>query len=233
MKKKIILLFAALAFFITAVTPIYAKESPILPPWFTNAIKPIQNSINSLFQRTDSHEARIAELEKKVDFDLPKQWGVSFYEDRFIMNTPNDNSPGTISLPNISPDYNCTWNKAVIDLNTTARAVAHLSTGDIFGVGTCREITFKSSVIPASGSTFETDIYLWWQGTKKHTKQTITVPDKPFPTWNSSLLISPSSNGVFTIQGSGTIGIGTSSATQQLIIDCGSSNCSDLWKINN
>lgn len=233
-KKTIILLFVAVAFFITAASPIYAgKESPLFPSWFTNAIKPIQNSINSLFQRTDNHEARIAELEKKVNFDLPRQWGVSFYEDRFIMNTPNDNSPSTISLPNIPSDYNCTWNNAVIDLSTSVRAIAHLSTGDIFGVGTCREILFKVNDIPPSGTTFEADIYVFWQGTEKHAKQSITVPNRPFPTWNSSLLISPSGNGVFTIQGTGALGIGTTSATQQLIIDCGIYNCSDLWKINN
>ena len=183
MKKIISLSFVILVLFTIAVAPIYAKESPLFPSWFTNAIKPIQNSINSLFQRIDSHEARIAELEKKVDFDLPNQWGVSFYEDRFILNTPNDNSPGTISLPNVPHDYNCTWNKAVIDLSTSVRAITHLSTGDIFGVGTCREITFKSSVIPASGTAFETDIYVFWEGTKKHTKQTITVPDRPFQTY--------------------------------------------------
>lgn len=66
MKKKIILLFAVLTLFITAVSPIYAKESPLLPPWFTNAIKPIQDSLSSLFQKTDNHEARIIELESKI-----------------------------------------------------------------------------------------------------------------------------------------------------------------------
>lgn len=183
MKKIISLLFALLVLFTSVASPIYAKESPLLPPWFINAIKPIQDSISSLFTKTGNHEARIAELEKKVNFDLPKQWGVSFYEDRFIMNTPNDNSPGTISLPNIPPDYNCTWNNAVIDLSTSVRAIAHLSTGDIFGAGTCREITFKSNAIPASGTTFESDIYIFWQGTEKHAKQVIVVPDRPFPTY--------------------------------------------------
>lgn len=232
MKKKIILSFAVLILFTTAVSPIYAAQnSSLLPPWFIEAIKPIQDSISSLFTKTDNHEARIAELENKVNFDLPNQWGVSFYEDRFILNTPNDSSPGTISLPNIPPDYNCTWNKAVIDLNTTARVIAHLSTGDVFGVGTCREITFKSSVIPASGTSFETDIYLWWQGTEKHAKQTITVPARPFPTWGLT-----SSIGGSTISGSFTgTGIGTTSPgiNLQYNPDCGSFNCNDLLKINN
>jgi len=68
MKKIIILLFIALAFFITATSPIYAgKESSLLPPWFINAIKPLRDSISSLFQRTDSHEARIAELGSKIE----------------------------------------------------------------------------------------------------------------------------------------------------------------------
>ena len=83
MKKTIILLFVALAFFITVASPIYAgKESPLFPSWFTNAIKPIQNSINSLFQRIDSHGARISELEKKVDFNIPSGWNVSFYQEQ-------------------------------------------------------------------------------------------------------------------------------------------------------
>lgn len=205
MKKKIILLFIALAFFITAVSPIYAAQSSsLLPPWFLEAIKPLQDSVSSLFQRTDNHEARIAELENKVDFDLPNQWGVSFYEDRFIMNTPpTDSPPGTISLPLPNPpNNNCRWNNAVIDSDASVRAIAHLNTGDIYGAGNCRGITFRTSDLPPSGSTFETDIYVFWQGTEKHAKQSILVPNRPFPTWGS-LLISPSSNGALTIQGSG------------------------------
>lgn len=216
MKKKIISLsFATLVLFTTVASPIYAKESSLLPPWFIEAIKPIQASLNSLFQRTDNHETRIIELEKKVNFEVPTQWSTEFYEasinDGNITTTyiiKMRTSDGfSLTIPNIPPN-NCTWNKAIIDLNTTARAVAHLSTGDMFGVGTCREITFKSNAIPASGTTFETDIYLWWQGTEKHTKQTVTIPERPF---QSLLTVN---NGGSLINGaisSGTIGIGITS----------------------
>lgn len=242
MKKKIILLFVALAFFITFVSPIQAaQESSAIPAWFSNAIQPIKDILTTLISKMDNHEARIAELEKKVDFNLPDQWGVSFYEDRFTMNTPSADSPsGTISLPLPNPpNNNCRWKNAVIDSDTSARAIAHLNTGDIYGAGSCRGITFRTSDLPPSGSTFETDVYVFWQGTEKHAKQTITVPDRPFPKWGS-LLISPSNNVEFT-QGTGgvlyyqnnPIGIGTTPATQQLIIDCGVYNCSDLWKISN
>ncbi len=222
MKKKTILLFVALAFFITAVSPIYAgKESPLLPPWFINAIKPVQNSISSLFQRIDNHETRIVELEKKFDFEIPTQWSAEFYE---------SSQPETKIV--MHPANNCTWYGGIIGSYVTARAIAHLSTGDMFGVGTCGEITFKSNVIITSGTTFETDIYLWWQGTEKHTKQTVAIPERPFQSLltvnNGGSLI----NGSIT-SSSGTIGVGTTSATQNLIIDCGVYNCSDLWKISN
>ncbi|MBI3103538.1 hypothetical protein HYZ05_01230 [Candidatus Daviesbacteria bacterium] len=226
MKKIISLSFVILVLFTTVASPIYAKESSLLPPWFIDAIKPIQDSINSLIQKIDHHEARIAELEKKVDFDLPNQWNVSFYEDRFIMNTPNNDPSGSISLPNVPSDYNCSWNNAVIDLGTSARAIAHLSTGDIYGAGNCHGITFRTSNIPPSGSTFETDIYVFWQGTEKHAKQSILVPDRPFPTWGS--LFSPTSNGL-SIQGTGTIGIGATSPG----ISISNPPDSDLLRINN
>lgn len=232
MKKTIILSFIILVLLTASVSPIYAsKDSSPLPSWFTNAIKPFQNSINSLLQRTNNHETRIIELEKKVDFNLPNQWSVSFYEDRFTLNTPPTESPpsppGTISLP-LPPlpnppdntDNNCRWNNAVIDSDVSVRAIAHFNTGDIYGVGSCRRITFLSNNIPASGTTFETDIYVWWQGTEKHKKQTITVPDRPFPTW-SLLLISPPlppftnpNSGGMLITPSEPIGIGSTNPTQ-------------------
>ena len=188
MKKTIILLFVAVAFFITAVSPIYAgKESSLFPSWFTNAIKPIQNSINSLFQRTNNHEERIAELEKKVDFNIPNQWSVAFYQtqnglDLIVMQAPEPkNSDLYILVPN--PPY-CNWNGAMIGAYVTARAVAHLPTGDIYGAGSCKEIEFRSiDKLPESGSSFEVEVYLWWQGTEKHKKQTITVPERPFTTY--------------------------------------------------
>ncbi|MBI4100697.1 hypothetical protein HY439_03090 [Candidatus Microgenomates bacterium] len=228
MKKIISLSFVILVLLIIVASPIYAKENSLLPPWFTNAIKPIQDSINSLIQKIDNHEIRIAELEKKVEFDLPNQWGTEFYEDRFILRTTGD-SPLTIPT---TPPNNCSWNNAVIDSDATARATAHLSTGDIYGAGNCHGITFRTSNIPPSGTTFETDVYVFWQGTEKHKKQTITVPDRPFPTWGLLNFSNPSNNGVL-IQGTGTIGIGTTVSTQSLTIDCGIYNCSDLWKISN
>lgn len=236
MKRKIILLFVALAFFTIAVSPIYAAQNSSLPPWFIEVIKPIQDSINSLFQRIDNHEARIAELEKKKgeDFNIPNQWNVSFYQeqngkDTIIMQAPQP-SGLFIILPNNKP-Y-CNWNGAFIGNEVSARAIAHLSTGNIYGAGSCKAIEFQSIENPLeSRSSFEVEIYLWWQGVEKYTKQTITVPDRPFPP-RSSFLVNPSSNGL-SIQGTGTIGIGTTSATERLIIDCGIYNCSDLLKINN
>lgn len=131
MKKKIILLFVTLAFFITAVSPIYAAQNSSLPPWFTNAIKPIQDSLSSLFQRTDNHGTRIVELESKI-------------------------------------------------------------------------ATLEGKII-----SLETQIV-----EMKRTSLTIGI------------------GGVLYFQNN-PVGIGTTSATQQLIIDCGISNCSDLWKISN
>ncbi len=228
-KKTISLSFAILVLFTTLVSPIYAsKDSSPLPSWFTNAIKPIQNSINSLLQRTNNHETRITELEKKVNFEVPTQWNAEFYE---VLSPPETKVV-------MSPANNCTWNGSIIDSHVTARAIAHLSTGDMYGVGACREITFKSNVILVSGATFETDIYLWWQGKEKHTKQTVAIPERPFRSLltvnnGGSLLISPSSNGMLTIQGTGALGIGTTSANS-IQIDCSSWNCnSDLLKINN
>ncbi len=242
MKKKIILSFATLVLFTTAVSPIYAsKDISPLPSWFTKAIKPIQNSINSLFQKTGNNETRIVELERKTsnlssaDFALPNQWDVSFYEDRrIVMSTRSDS---IISLPDLSINYHCSWNKTIIDLTATARAIAHINTGDIYGVGTCKEITFKPNDIPASGTTFEVDIYIFWQGTEKHAKQTVNIPERPFRSLltinnGGSLLINQNSNGSIA-SSSGTIGIGTTSATERLIIDCGIYNCSDLLKLNN
>lgn len=203
MKKTIILSILVLALFAIAVSPIRAaQESFAIPAWFSNAIQPIKDILTTLISKTDSHETRITELEKKVDFDLPNQWGVSFYEDRFVMNTPphayNNPPPNTISLPltNVSFDNNCRWNNAVIDTDTSVRAIAHLSTGDIYGAGSCRGITFLTNNIPESGTAFEADVYVFWQGTEKHAKQTITIPDRPFPPiWNPLFIISPSSNG--------------------------------------
>lgn len=125
-----ILLFAILVLFTAVTSPIYAKESPLLPPWFTNAIKPIQDSINSLFTKTDNHETRIVELESKIE-------------------------------------------------------------------------TLEGKI-----TSLETQI-----AEMKRTSLTIGT------------------GGVLYYQNN-PVGIGTTSATQQLIIDCGISNCSDLWKIN-
>ena len=246
MKKIIVLSFATLVLLTTAVSPIQAvQESSAIPAWFSNAIQPIKDILATLISKTDSFEARIAELEKKVDFEVPTAWSTEFYEasinDGSITTTtytikmlPSNGSP--LTIPN-TPSSNCTWNGSIIDSYVTARAIAHLPTGDMYGVGSCREITFKSNVILTSGTTFETDIYLWWQGTEKHTKQTVAIPERPFRSLltvagGGSLLISPSSNGMLTIQGTGTIGIGTTYTAIQ--IDCSSWNCnSDLLRINN
>lgn len=67
MKKTITLLLAILVLLVVTVSPIYASsDNSLLPPWFTNAIKPIQDSISSLFTKVDNHETRITELENKI-----------------------------------------------------------------------------------------------------------------------------------------------------------------------
>ncbi len=250
MKKAIILLILILVLLTIAVSPTQAaQESFAIPAWFSNAIQPIKDILTTLISKTDSHEVRIAELEKKVDFEVPTAWSTGFYEasinDGNITTTytikmfPSNGSPLTISN---TPSSNCTWNGKIIDSYATARVIAHLPTGEIFGVGNCREIILKSNNIPASGTTFETDIYLWWQGTEKHTRQIITVPERPFQsllTLNNgggSLLINPNGS-VLLLQETGALGIGTTSANS-IQINCGTSNCSDLFnsdllRINN
>jgi len=227
--KKIIIFSAIITTLLFAVTPsVYAKQeipkSPI-PTWFSQVFQPFQNTIKSLAIRLENLEKRVTEIEKaianlgkkKVDFNLPNQWSVSVYQEQnskesFAMKTTEPNNSGLyISLPN-SQSY-CNWNGATISYYATVRAIAHLPTGDIYGAGSCAGIEFQSiENLPESGSTFEVEVYLWWQGTEKHTKQTITVPDRPFPS-RDSLFLNPNNNGII-ISPSGTIGIGTTTPTE-------------------
>jgi len=203
--KKTIIFTALVATLLFAFTPsVYAKQETLkLPAWFNQVFQPVQNTIKSLVTRIENLEKKVAELEKavtdlgkkKIDFNIPNQWGVAFYQeqngkDSIVMQAPEPTGL-YILLPNNQP-Y-CNWNGAKIGTHVTTRAVAHLSTGDIYGAGSCKEIEFQSNEnLPESGSSFEVEVYLWWQGTEKHAKQTITVPDRPFPS-RDSLLINPSS----------------------------------------
>lgn len=49
----------------TTVTKAEGGRS-LLPPWFVEAIKPIQDVITQLVSRTDNHEQRISDLENRV-----------------------------------------------------------------------------------------------------------------------------------------------------------------------
>lgn len=226
--KKIIIFSAIIATLLFAVTPsVYAKQeipkSPI-PTWFNQVFQPFQNTIKSLTNRIENLEKRVTEIEKaiadlgkkKVDFNLPNQWSVSFYQEQnskesFVMKTPENSGPYVLPLPDIQTD--CNWNGAILGHQVSARAIAHLPSGDIYGVGSCRNIEFQSiENLPESGTSFEVEVYLWWQGTEKHKKQTITVPNRPFPP-RDSLLLNPNNNGL-TISPSGTIGIGSTSPTE-------------------
>lgn len=227
--KKIIIFSAIITALLFAVTPsVYAKQevskSPI-PTWFNQVFQPFQNTIKSLTSRIENLEKKVAGLEKaiadlgkkKVDFNLPNQWNVSFYQEQnskesIVMKTTEPNNSGLyIPLPN-SQSY-CNWNGATISYYATARALAHLPAGDIYGAGSCAGIEFQSiENLPESGSSFDVEVYLWWQGIEKYKKQTITVPNRPFPS-RDSLLLNPNNNGI-TISPSGTIGIGSTTPTQ-------------------
>lgn len=213
MKKTIIHVVFVTTLFLAITPPAYAKQETTklpIPGWFNQAFQPFQNSLRSLINRIEKLEKKMVELEglvenlgkKKIDFNIPNQWNVAFYQeqngkDTIIMQAPQP-SGLFIALPDNWP-Y-CNWNGAFIGNEVSARATAHLSTGDIYGAGSCKAIEFQSIESSLeSGSSFEVEIYLWWQGTEKHAKQTLTVPDRPFPP-RDSYLINPS--------GSGTIQLG-------------------------
>ncbi|KKT58111.1 MAG: hypothetical protein UW51_C0006G0198 [Candidatus Amesbacteria bacterium GW2011_GWA1_44_24] len=212
--KKTIIFAVLVATLLLAVTPsVYAKQDTTklaIPSWFNQIFQPFQNTIKSLANRIEGLEKKVAELEKAVadlgkkkgeDFNIPNQWDVTFYQEQnskelFVMRTTDNtgNQPNTIDLPNTPPNY-CNWKGASINSSVNARAVAHLPTGDIFGAGSCMAVGFYSiENLPESGSSFEVEIYLWWQGTEKHTKQSITVPDRPFPP-RDSYLVNPGGDG--------------------------------------
>lgn len=228
--KKIIIFTALVATLLFAFTPsVYAKQETLkLPAWFNQVFQPIQNSIKSLTSRIENLEKKVTELEKivtefvkrkGVDFNIPNQWSVAFSQtqngiDSIVMQTSDYSGSGLfILVPN--PQIFCDWNGAPIGAYVTATAVAHLPTGDIYGAGSCKKIEFLSSdKLPESGSSFEVEVYLWWQGTEKHTKQTVIVPNRPFPPRNS-LFINSNSDGA-TITPSEPIGIGPTNPTVQV-----------------
>lgn len=205
--KKTIIFTALVSTLLFAFTPsVYAKQETLkLPTWFNQVFQPIQNTIKSLTNRLENLEKKVAELEKvvadlgkkKVDFNLPNQWGISFYQeqngkDTFMMRTSEPTGLFIILPPSNQP-Y-CNWKGAKIGSQVSARAIARLPTGDVYGAGSCGDIEFQSIELPETGSSFEVEIYLWWQGTEKKAKQTIIVPDRPFPPRNP-YLINPGDGG--------------------------------------
>jgi len=204
MKKIIIFSAIIISLFFAATSSVYAKQEiskSSIPSWFNQVFQPFQNTIKSLIVRIENLEKKVAGLEqavadlgkKKVDFNLPNQWNVGFYKEQsgkesFILKTyieNNNNNPYTLPLPIPNTQEDCNWNGAILGHQVSARAIAHLPSGDIYGVGSCRNIEFQSiENLPESGNSFEVEIYLWWQGTEKNTKQTLTIPERPFAEHN-------------------------------------------------
>lgn len=60
-----LVLVTSLLFVGTTVTRAEGTRN-LLPPWFLEAIKPIQDAVTQLVSRTDNHEQRISELENRV-----------------------------------------------------------------------------------------------------------------------------------------------------------------------
>lgn len=52
--------------FISTASVKAGSANNLLPPWFVEATRPIQEAITQLVVKTDNHEQRIAELEAKV-----------------------------------------------------------------------------------------------------------------------------------------------------------------------
>lgn len=68
MKKIIIFSFVVVTLLFTFTPSVQAKQEFLnlpIPAWFSQAIQPIQDAVDTLIGKTDNHEARIAELEKK------------------------------------------------------------------------------------------------------------------------------------------------------------------------
>lgn len=60
-----LVLATSLLFVGTTVTRAEGSHN-LLPPWFLEAIKPVQDAITQLVSRVDNHEQRISELENRV-----------------------------------------------------------------------------------------------------------------------------------------------------------------------
>lgn len=182
MKKYSTILFLILTFLFFAPSPALAASSADVQTLINTAIAPLQAAITDLQNRVFVLETNVTNLLSRVttlesnftaDFSPPTSWISSFNSTNRAIGLTTSQPAGT----------GCFWNGVRINgQQIQVRGVAHLSTGDIFGTGSCDSISFFNIAnFPANGSSFLVDLDLFWQGKLKHQQFTLTVP-QPTPT---------------------------------------------------
>lgn len=65
---KVLIAFVLVSSFLFVGTTVIKAEGSrsLLPPWFIEAIKPLQDAVTQLASGVDNHEQRISELENRV-----------------------------------------------------------------------------------------------------------------------------------------------------------------------
>ena len=108
--KVLFAVFITFSLLFFATTPLRAESNRnLLPPWFIEAIRPIQEAITRLVIKTDNHEQRIAELEakvtelqKEIDSIRPRQIDLGDVGTLQI-NTGGNGESGLIPTPTPTP----------------------------------------------------------------------------------------------------------------------------------
>lgn len=176
--RKIVATLAIVMTLLFIASPVKARGNFLnLPPWFTEAIQPIQETLDELISRVTNLEENRAD-----DFEVPGKWGAEFYfsddGETYVAVIPW----GLRSDSNGIPDHGCFWQDRRIGPHVTVRAIAHLPEEDTaYGVGTCELFWLMSTDhLPLTGTSFPVDVFYWWQGKSKTQEITLTVPDRPF-----------------------------------------------------